>query len=67
MALTEVAKFSDLMEAEVVATALRSAGMAVLIRNEHLGQPQFAFAVSVAEEDAFAARAFLNETRPAGA
>jgi len=70
MAMVEVARFVDLIEAQAAAAALRSCGIPVLVQNEHWGQTAFhmqmamgGFPVWVPAKEADAARTFIREAR----
>ena len=70
MRLVEVARFADLIEAQVVAAALRSSGMHVCLPNEYLGTANFnwhmamgGFPVLVFETDWADAREFIIAAR----
>jgi hypothetical protein len=70
MALVRVARFLDLTEAEVVASALRSGGLFVFLQNEITGRWMLnwvyamgGFGIWVPEADAADARAFIAESR----
>ena len=70
MALVRVARFLDLTEAEVVASALRSGGLFVFVQNEITGRMRVnwvyamgGFGIWVPEEEAADARAFIAESR----
>jgi hypothetical protein len=70
MALVEVARFFDMVEAQTAAAALRASGIFVQIQNEEFGQIHFTLQSSMGgsglwtpEEDAVAARAFLSAHR----
>ena len=70
MALVEIARFADVTEAQVAATALRASGIPATVQNEHFGQFYYllqqalgGFRLLVPEVDAEDARAFLHEVR----
>jgi len=70
MAFVEVARFLDVPEAQVAASALRASGIPVLVQNESWGQTQgnLLFAMGgvrlwVPQADAQDVRAFLAERR----
>ncbi len=70
MALVEVARFLDMTEAQVVASALRSAGVFVFVQNEVMGQMDvnLLYAIGgvrlwVPEEDFEDARAYIAASR----
>jgi hypothetical protein len=70
MALVEVARFLDLVEAQVVASALRSGGIFVFEQNAVLGRldVNLVYAMGgvriwVPEDEAADARAFIAESR----
>lgn len=70
MALVEVARFFDLVEAQAAAAALRASGIFVRIQNEDFGQIHFTLQSSMgglglwtSEEDAAAARSFISAHR----
>jgi hypothetical protein len=74
MSLVRVARFTDLVEAQVVESALQAAGIPVYLQNAQFGQTDHAaqyalggFAVMVPEENAQAAAAFIREHRTAQA
>jgi len=68
--MVRIARFADLVEAQVVASALRAADIHVLLQNEHAGQTNFlwqaamgGFAILVPEEDAREALTFIRQHR----
>jgi hypothetical protein len=68
--MVRIARFADLVEAQVVASALRAANIHVLLQNEHAGQTNFlwqaamgGFAILVPEEDAIEAASFIRQHR----
>lgn len=70
MAMVEVARFLDLTEAEVVASALRSSGMFVFVQNEVIARMRFSLCnavgglrIWVPEADAADAMAFIAANR----
>ena len=70
MSLVRIARFADLTEAQVVASALRAAGVAVLLQNEQLGQTNFTwqqaiggFGIWTPEEQAADAAEFIRQHR----
>ena len=70
MALVEIARFVDLTEAQVAASALRASGMEVMLQNEFHGQANFlvvpalgGFRLWVPEDDAADAKAFIAACR----
>ncbi|HEY3697133.1 putative signal transducing protein [Phenylobacterium sp.] len=70
MALVEIARFVDLTEAQVAASALRASGIPVFLQNEHWGQTAFTmqlaiggFRLWVPEEEATDAQAFISSSR----
>lgn len=70
MALSEVARFLDLSEAQTAASALRASGMEVFVQNENWGQTEAylqlamgGFRLWTHEADAAAARAFIQDCR----
>jgi hypothetical protein len=70
MALVEIARFVDLTEAQVAASALRASGVPVFMQNEHWGQTEFTmqmamggFRLWVPEQEAPDARAFISANR----
>jgi hypothetical protein len=70
MALVTIARFLDLTEAQVAASALRASGVPVFVQNEHWGQADFTMQMAmggfwlwVPEEDALDARAFISANR----
>lgn len=72
MALVEVARFADLTEAQVAASALRASGIFVFLQNQHHGEANFAvqyalggFPLHVMEEDAEGVRKMLSQVRAA--
>jgi hypothetical protein len=65
-----IARFGDVTEAQVAASALRSANFSVLLQNEHAGQANFlwqpamgGFAILVPENEARDAAAFIARRR----
>jgi hypothetical protein len=65
-----VARFADLTEAQVVASALEAADIPVLVENSQIGQTDFAlqfalggFAIMVPEERSSEAAAFIRDHR----
>jgi hypothetical protein len=72
MALVEVARFADLTEAQVAASALRASGIFVFLQNQHHGEMNFGvqfalggFPLHVMEEEAAEVRAMLSHIRAA--
>lgn len=70
MALVQVARILDITEAQVVTSALRSAGIFVMVQSESLAQSNASLlqamgglAVMVPDEEADAARAFIEAHR----
>jgi hypothetical protein len=70
MRFVEIARFTDLTEPQVAASALRASGIPVILQREYLSQVHINLLYAlggpgllVPEEDAEAARAFLNEVR----
>ncbi len=68
--LIRVARFADANEGQVVASALRSAGIPVVVQDEHAGQANFlwqsalgGFGILVPEEHAREAVQFIREHR----
>jgi len=70
MALVEIARFADLTEAQVAASALRASGIPVLVQNENWSQANASLTLAmgglrlwVPEEEAPDARAFIEAQR----
>jgi hypothetical protein len=68
--LSRIARFADANEAQVVASALRSAGIPVMMQDEHAGQMNFlwqaalgGFGILVPEEHAREALEFIQQHR----
>lgn len=47
MSLTEIARFADLVEAQVAASRLRAEGVPVLIQNEHWGASDYLMTIAM--------------------
>lgn len=47
MSLTEIARFADLVEAQVAASRLRAEGMQVLVQNEHWGASDYLMTIAM--------------------
>jgi hypothetical protein len=72
MALVEIARFVDLTEAQVAASALRASNIPVFVQNETLGQTNANLQMAIGglrlwapEEEATDARAFIEAHRMA--
>ena len=70
MAMVEIARFTDVTEAQTAASALRASGIPVLIQNEFWGQNQFYMQIAMGgfrlwtpQKDAVDAKAFIAECR----
>jgi hypothetical protein len=70
MQFVEIARFTDLTEPQVAASALRASGIPVILHRQHLSQVNYnllyatgGVGLLVPEDDAVAARAFLDNVR----
>ncbi|KSB88339.1 hypothetical protein AS593_09340 [Caulobacter vibrioides] len=70
MSLTEIARFADLIEAQVAASRLRAEGVQVLIQNEHWGASDYLMSIAMGgfrlwtpEVDADEARRLIADLR----
>ncbi|AYV45750.1 hypothetical protein CFHF_11970 [Caulobacter flavus] len=70
MSLTEIARFADLVEAQVAASRLRAEGVPVLVQNEHWGASDYLMSIAMGgfrlwtpDVDADEARRLIAELR----
>jgi len=70
MSLTEIARFADLVEAQVAASRLRAEGVPVLVQNEHWGASDYLMTIAMGgfrlwtpEVDADEARRLIADLR----